>query len=472
MRGPGGEPRCGILPGMNPDTETSPALPRRADSRALRALFTVGACAALLIGERIPLPFVDAETFGAIAALGSLRDLSPLALGFVPFITAFVVVEFVAAIVPRWRTLRDGAARGRGRLVRTAWVFALLLAAIQAWSMTGYLRSSRGLYGEALMSDDLLPALAVAASLLAGVALSGALAELVSQRGLGNGFAVLLTVQLLVSYSREVLRVVLMPAGQWSDVSVLVILALALVVPLVAFRVARGLTGGAVRFPIPTCSLVVLQLSAGVFGVAYVLVDWFAADPERWLRTWLPDPLGFWIHVGIVASLAVPLARVFFPPEAVEATFQRARDLGSGDATAGLRRVLALAHLRSLALVTVLALLPLIADELGAAAVPSDGFVLALAMGFAVSVDLAGEWQARAGARTLAPVSPLQSVYAVDPVLGALRAAGITGHARTHRFRALFHFFAPYAPIEILVPQERAAEAEAICARVVVGAES
>lgn len=50
--------------------------------------------------------------------------------------------------------------------------------------------------------------------------------------------------------------------------------------------------------------------------------------------------------------------------------------------------------------------------------------------------------------------------------LQALASAGIQAFPRESRFRLLFHFFAPFAPIEILVPPERAAEADAICARV------
>jgi hypothetical protein len=66
-------------------------------------------------------------------------------------------------------------------------------------------------------------------------------------------------------------------------------------------------------------------------------------------------------------------------------------------------------------------------------------------------------------------VRELHPVFAVEPVLRALGAAGIEPLARTRHFRALFHFFAPYAQIEILVPSERAAEAQAICDRVVFG---
>ncbi len=68
----------------------------------------------------------------------------------------------------------------------------------------------------------------------------------------------------------------------------------------------------------------------------------------------------------------------------------------------------------------------------------------------------------------LVPACELHRVYAVEPALAALAAAGIPAFARTRHFRALSHFFGPYAPIEILVPLERAAEADALCANVVV----
>ena len=42
-------------------------------------------------------------------------------------------------------------------------------------------------------------------------------------------------------------------------------------------------------------------------------------------------------------------------------------------------------------------------------------------------------------------------------------------HARSRHYRALFHAFAAYAPIEILVPVGRAADAEVVCARVCTG---
>lgn len=441
----------------------------RSDSRIWRAAVTAGASVALLAGGRVALPLLDDRSLRSFIGAGSLRALSPLALGMVPFITAFVIVEFVAAVTPRWRGLRDGSAQERGRITRAAWALALLLAALQAWSMVGYLGSVRGAFGEPILPSDLLPRLAVGVSLTAGVALSGALAELVSQRGLGNGFAVLLTVQLADSHARQAQRFFVQPAGSWSDASLLAVLAIAVVVPLVGVRLVREPRGVAHSFPVPTCSLVILQLPGGVVTAVAAVAEWVSRGKAGGPSGWLSNSTWSWVWVGIVVALAPPLSRLFFPRDAVEATWRRAARPPDGDQVADLRRALSRAHLRSLALVAALAALPLIAAELGAPQVPSQSFVIAAAMVFALAVDLFGEWKARADAAVMVPVRPLHRVYAVEPVLRALGAAGIEGFARTRHFRALFHFFAPYAAIEVLVAPARAEEADAIVARVIAG---
>jgi hypothetical protein len=82
-----------------------------------------------------------------------------------------------------------------------------------------------------------------------------------------------------------------------------------------------------------------------------------------------------------------------------------------------------------------------------------------IAMLFAIAWDLRTEWRARGELGELVAVWPIQQVYAVDPALAALQAAGIDARARGLRFRQLLQFFAPYAPIEVLVPPHQAEEA-------------
>ena len=79
----------------------------------------------------------------------------------------------------------------------------------------------------------------------------------------------------------------------------------------------------------------------------------------------------------------------------------------------------------------------------------------------AVIMDVVGEWRARHG-RELRSVWPLHRVYAVDPALARLAAAGITAYPRGVYLRTLLQFFGPWVPVELLVPEDRAAEAEAL----------
>src|SRR4030095_8937284 len=83
-----------------------------------------------------------------------------LALGLMPFFSAFSLVELAALIVPRWRPLRHGGPPGRARLHTAAITLTLLLALVQALFMVKYLRALGAIeYG----SWGLLPGLSLVA---------------------------------------------------------------------------------------------------------------------------------------------------------------------------------------------------------------------------------------------------------------------------------------------------------------------
>ncbi|HEY1099831.1 MAG TPA: hypothetical protein VGF99_12930, partial [Myxococcota bacterium] len=67
----------------------------------------------------------------------------------------------------------------------------------------------------------------------------------------------------------------------------------------------------------------------------------------------------------------------------------------------------------------------------------------------------------------LVAVWPLHRFALVAPTLHALDAAGITAHLRGGHLRALDHFFAPYVPIDLLVPAADAERASGVVAGIV-----
>jgi hypothetical protein len=178
-------------------------------------------------------------------------------------------------------------------------------------------------------------------------------------------------------------------------------------------------------------------------------------------RGWLLAAL----DVAVAVALAAWFARLFCPPRAVQDAFLRARATAAGRVLDALRA----ANLRSVAAVAAVALVPSASALLGAPVAVGVAEVLALAILVAVGRDLRAEAAFRRASGALAAAFPVHRVYAVEPALEALASAGIPAFPRALRYRTLFHFFAPWAPVEILVPAGRAPEAEEICARIVGG---
>ena len=93
----------------------------------------------------------------------------------------------------------------------------------------------------------------------------------------------------------------------------------------------------------------------------------------------------------------------------------------------------------------------------------SEGLIaidlMTLAVFTAIVGDLRFEWVARTQRPKVVRVWPVHRVYGVEPALQALSEAGIWAFPRGLRHRTLLQFFGPYVPIEILVPEDRGAEA-------------
>jgi hypothetical protein len=436
-------------------------------SLARRIAVTVAAVVILAAGRRLRLPVIDEGAYHLLGNLESREVLSPLALGLNPFVTAFLLVEVLSLVHPAWRSLRHGLA-GRRALTRVVWGVALGFAALQGWGIAVYLQRTRGPSGDALLEYGLGPALALTATLVAGSLAAGGAAVLVSRHGVGNGFAVLLAAAVLEGLLRGARALLALPRGAFGELHILLALALVVVVPLVVARRRREAREGPL-LPVPTCGLAVAQAPSAVLRFAAALALWVpAAEPvSRALHGsgWLLVGL----DVALVLALGALFARLFCPPEGVVGAFRRASPAGGGDADAAIGAALRAANRRSVGLVVAVALVPTAAALLGVPVHVSAELLVALAAVAAVAWDVQGELAARGGGRALESALPVHRVYAVAPAMDALAAAGIPAFPRALRYRTLFHFFAPWAPVEILVPPERREEAEAVCSRVVGG---
>lgn len=172
-----------------------------------KLLFTLGMLVVFRFIAHVPLPNVDqtalrqaVDSSGLLGYLnifsgGALRRLSVAALGVYPYITASIVMQMVTPLVPRLQALQKEGEQGRNRLqLYTHWL-CVPIAAFQGYAQLVILEQtgnrvftrSVGLWGA-----DLLPTLAMVASIVAGTLFLVWLGELITEQGIGNGISLLI----------------------------------------------------------------------------------------------------------------------------------------------------------------------------------------------------------------------------------------------------------------------------------------
>jgi hypothetical protein len=248
------------------------------------------------------------------------------------------------------------------------------------------------------------------------------------------------------------------------EIGILVLVLAAFV--LLFTRTLRAGAGALPAVPAPTCGIVPAQVAASLLLVPAGLVGWFPSLVV-WAGALHPGSSAYQVaNAVLVLALALLAARLFCAPRAVVAAWSAA-ELGADPPVqeGAVRKALSAANSLSLFTLLAIAIVPSLAMA-WAGLLGGKALVLLLVL-VAVVLDVGTEVRARIRGEELVAVYPLHRVYAVEPVLAALAAAGIAAHVRGRYVRALWHFFAPFVPIEVMVPPGRAAEAEAICARIV-----
>ncbi|MBQ3642506.1 preprotein translocase subunit SecY [bacterium] len=153
---------------------------------------------------QIPLFGIDAQNFANLAATnnligfldmfsgGALGNVSIIALGIGPYITSSIIMQLLAVVIPQLEQLqKEEGEAGRRKLAQYTRVFAVAIAALQAFVFVLYLvKTARG----AIMPDVNIFSFAIGSILIltAGSALTMWMAELMTERGIGNGASMLI----------------------------------------------------------------------------------------------------------------------------------------------------------------------------------------------------------------------------------------------------------------------------------------
>ena len=174
-----------------------------------KILFTLFIVALYRIGCFIPVPGVDINiiksTVDQNAALGmlnlftggALETFAVFAMGVMPYITASIIMQLLQAAIPALERLAKEGESGQRKITQYTRYMTLGIGAIEA---IGYLSMFQGSITTGTGIPAAVTNIMIVVPLLAGTAIIMWLAELITQRGIGNGMSLLIFVNIVARF--------------------------------------------------------------------------------------------------------------------------------------------------------------------------------------------------------------------------------------------------------------------------------
>jgi preprotein translocase subunit SecY len=180
-----------------------------------KLLFTVFMIAVFRLGAALPTPGVSEKAIRACLGTqkstsvlqlvnlfsgGALQKLTVFALGIMPYITASIILQLLAVVIPRLEALRKEGQTGQAKITQYTRYLTIGLAILQSTGIIALARS-----GELIpnCSVSLIPNPSVftittmVIIMTAGTAVIMWLGELLTDKGVGNGMSILIFTQII-----------------------------------------------------------------------------------------------------------------------------------------------------------------------------------------------------------------------------------------------------------------------------------
>ena len=180
-----------------------------------RIWFTVGVLIVFRFLSFVPLPGINPLALDELAARsqgtlidlfntftgGALANMSLVALGVMPYITASIVVQMASALHPTLTALKKEGASGRQKLNQYTRYGTVFLCAIQGWFLATGLESYASSQGiEAVVSPGYGFRAGAVISLVGGTMFLLWLGEQITSRGIGNGVSLIIMAGIVAQF--------------------------------------------------------------------------------------------------------------------------------------------------------------------------------------------------------------------------------------------------------------------------------
>ena len=176
------------------------ALGKSSDLRQ-RILFTILVLIVYRLGTYIPVPGIDGtalKTFmegqgqglGGMLSLftgGALQRMGIFALGVMPYISASIIVQLLASMIPQLEQLKKEGDQGRKKINQYTRYATVALAIFQGWAIAASIAA-----GGLAHNPDLFFKISCVITLVGGTMFLMWLGEQITARGIGNGVSLII----------------------------------------------------------------------------------------------------------------------------------------------------------------------------------------------------------------------------------------------------------------------------------------
>lgn len=219
-----------------------------------KLIFTFLAIAMFRFGAHVPIFGIDPENFQQIIQSGAggniigfldlfsggaLGRISIFALGIGPFITASIIMQLLAAAIPFLEKLqKEEGEEGRRKLSQYTRRFTVILATFQSFVFMTYLTRIGALEADGFLSFTFMGAII---TLTAGATFIMWLAELITEKGIGNGGSILIFIGILAGipfYAERTGQLVAGQAGMQLALAILLLIFAATIVFIIIMQEA------------------------------------------------------------------------------------------------------------------------------------------------------------------------------------------------------------------------------------------
>lgn len=177
----------------------------------IKVLVTAVLLALTRVLAHIPLPGVNLEQlqsffqnnqiFGLLDMFsgGTMSQFSIVLMGVGPYITSSIIFQLLAMVIPKFEQMQKESEAGRQKINQYIRIATVPLAIIQAYSMLVLLKSQQIIPGWTVFDLTLM-----LISAAAGTLVLMWIGELISEKGIGNGVSLIITLGILSSFPKQI----------------------------------------------------------------------------------------------------------------------------------------------------------------------------------------------------------------------------------------------------------------------------